>query len=82
MTVEVRNALAAWDPTPLSTTLIFDHPTLDALTDHLMGAWPGLRDGNAAAPAVPDPQAAAVAALSDEEAEAALMAELNRGGQA
>jgi acyl transferase domain-containing protein len=77
MAVEVRNALAALVRRPLPATLLFEHPTLDALTDYL------LRDlAGAVTPTVPGPEpeplrdAAEVGALSEAEAEALLVKEL------
>jgi NADPH:quinone reductase-like Zn-dependent oxidoreductase/short-subunit dehydrogenase len=37
LAVELRNTLAHALARPLPATLLFDHPTLDALTDHLVG---------------------------------------------
>jgi acyl transferase domain-containing protein/NAD(P)-dependent dehydrogenase (short-subunit alcohol dehydrogenase family)/acyl carrier protein len=74
MAVELRNALAAALGKPLPATLLFDFPTLSALGDHLAGLL-GL---NAAAvqQAAEVAQFAAVAQLSDAEAEALLLAEV------
>lgn len=81
MSVELRNTLNRSAPRPLPATLLFDYPTLDALTSFLARSW-GL-DTDGPAPAV-SPIATAQAAaqtaiekLSDDEAEALLLAELN-----
>lgn len=83
MAVELRNALGASLERSLSTTLLFDYPTLDALVDHLLGdlapAETPPQDPTppqASAPTTPSPGAADIAALSEDEAEALLLAEL------
>jgi acyl carrier protein len=83
MAVELRNALGAGLERSLSTTLLFDYPTLDALVDHLLGdlapAETPPQDPTppqASAPTTPSPGAADIAALSEDEAEALLLAEL------
>jgi len=80
MSVELRNDLTRTLGTPLPATLLFDHPTLDALASYVLGAldlWP------ATASAHPNPlshsrtdELADLAELSDEDAEALLLAEL------
>jgi hypothetical protein len=37
LAVELRNTLATALGRALPATLLFDHPTIDALTDHLLG---------------------------------------------
>jgi acyl carrier protein len=84
MAVELRNALAHAFGRPLPVTLLFDHPTLDALATHLTKLL-GLdaeADADVAAPAAAEASAATqaradVQALSDAEAEALLLAELD-----
>ena len=78
MMVELRNAIGTAFDRPLAATVVFDHPTLDALADHLMAVWPGLQEPAEAAPPS-DNAADAVRALSEEQAEAELLAELARG---
>lgn len=79
MAVELRNALGRSTGQTLPATLIFDYPTLDALTDHLLNDV--LKLGEIAAP-TPEPVASQsngtheVASLSDDEAEALLLEEL------
>ena len=78
MAVELRNALGASLGRQLPATLLFDHPTLDALADRVsrdLGLGPGAVAPRAAAqPGSVD--GVAIAAMSDDEAEASLLAEL------
>ena len=71
MAVELRNALARSVGASLPATLLFDHPSLGALTAYLMTTL-GLAASGSAEPSAH----ADVAALSDAEAEAQLLAEL------
>jgi aryl carrier-like protein len=72
MAVEFRNRLAASLEKPLSATLLFDHPTLAALSAFLLPCdAAAVQDGG-------DVHLADVAALSEQEAEDALAAELER----
>jgi acyl carrier protein len=81
MAVELRNGLARDIETRLPATLLFDHPTLDGLAHHLLASVPGLRSEDR-----PGPEAGApphgIASLSEDEAERALLNELEslRGG--
>jgi hypothetical protein len=72
MSVELRNLLAKSLRLPLSSTLVLDYPSLDALCDHLLG------EGFAAGPTHLEVSgdAASIAALSDAEAEVLLRKEL------
>ncbi|MEO8152058.1 MAG: SDR family NAD(P)-dependent oxidoreductase [Rhizobacter sp.] len=82
MAVELRNALAKSFAQPLPATLLFDYPTLDALSASLLRTL-GL-EARVSAPVV-DPSALDTSALdevadmSDEEAEALLLKELAGG---
>lgn len=88
MAVELRNVLTRSLATPLPATLLFDYPSLDALTEFLMAALdlaPAAGVSAAERPAPPTTNAYAdahadahldLAELSDEEAEALLLAEL------
>ncbi|MCP5420382.1 MAG: SDR family NAD(P)-dependent oxidoreductase [Gammaproteobacteria bacterium] len=83
MAVEMRNTLNYMSPHSLPATLLFDYPTLDALATYLAKVW-GLEAEKLSDPldATPSPEAnagAAIIDMSDEEAEAALLAELERG---
>jgi NAD(P)-dependent dehydrogenase (short-subunit alcohol dehydrogenase family) len=80
MAVELRNVLVRSGGVPLSTTLLFDYPTLDALSSCLGRIW-GLDDGGppAVKPEVErtaPPDTRDIADLSEEDAEALLNAEL------
>ncbi len=81
MMVELRNAIGTAFDRPLSATLLFDHPTLDALANHLMVTWPGLQEpSDTATPATAAADAVdAIRTLSEQQAEAELLAELARG---
>jgi len=77
MAIELRNAVAAAWGAALPVTLLFDHPTVRALADHLLAR---LEAGGA--PAGPSSPAMrgldrALAELSDDEAEALLLKELD-----
>jgi len=78
MAVELRNALAKSLAQPLPATLLFDYPTLDALATHLLRAI-GLEAEVVAKSPKEDAALGAVAELSDEEAEALLLRELESG---
>ena len=82
MAVELRNVLTRSLGKSLPATLLFDYPSLDALSEFLLRTF-GLVTA-AAAPAspseAPPPSAgsdSAIASLSDAEAEAMLISELN-----
>jgi len=75
MAVELRNALTRSVCRSLPATLLFDYPTLEKLAEYL------LRVLELAAPAVVavDTAAASLAAMSEAQAEALLLAELQGG---
>jgi acyl transferase domain-containing protein/short-subunit dehydrogenase/acyl carrier protein len=77
MAVELRNALGRDLGLKLPATLIFDYPTLEALTDHLLPLLI-VPDAVAAVPVVAGEDAALadVMALDEDEAEALLLEEL------
>jgi pimaricinolide synthase PimS1 len=72
MAVELRNVLAKSLGLALPPTLALDYPTLDALGAQLLARF---FPGEAGEDAAPD-DAAAIAALSEEDAEAMLLQEL------
>jgi acyl transferase domain-containing protein len=82
MAVELRNTLARALGRPLPATLVFDYPTLDALVTHLARLLdPSARaDRVEVAPLDTSPPAAtdlaAIVGLTDQEAEALLLKEL------
>jgi acyl transferase domain-containing protein/NADPH:quinone reductase-like Zn-dependent oxidoreductase/acyl carrier protein len=75
MAVELRNALTRSIGRPLSATLLFDYPTVAALTTHLMRLL-GLEEPAPVIADAHDTKADALHDLSDEEAEALLLQEL------
>jgi acyl transferase domain-containing protein/threonine dehydrogenase-like Zn-dependent dehydrogenase/acyl carrier protein len=84
MAVELRNALARAFGEALPVTLLFDHPTLQALAQHLSQRF-ALIDVAATPAGAPSSGGAAhadVQSLSDADAEALLLAELNGGASA
>jgi acyl carrier protein len=74
MAVELRNALVATLEKPLSPTLVLDYPTLRTLTDFLLDEMFAEPAGSRAEEKLPDD----IEAISDEEAEALLLEELER----
>jgi len=91
MAVELRNAVGAALGRPQPAALLFDHPTPDSLVEHLLAMVtaaagdrpaPASIDPAAIDPAAIDPAAIDdVADLTEQEAEALLLAELG-GGEA
>jgi hypothetical protein len=78
MAVELRNVLVRAFGKPLSATLVFDHPTLDALATHLMMAWE-LETPESDGAVMPPVDTSDIAHLSPEAAEALLLRELELG---
>jgi len=87
MAVQLRNQLGTGLglDKPLPATLMFDYPTIDALATHLLGRVAPTDTAAPAAAATAAPAtapealgAAAVAAMSDEEIEALLLARLDK----
>jgi acyl carrier protein len=86
MAVEMRNVLTRSVGRSLPATLLFDYPTLDALAGYLMRVLdleaPAAVSTAASAHPATGSAANAMAELSDEEAEAQLLAELDGGAVA
>lgn len=80
MATELRNALVNSTGEILPTTLVFDYPSLDALTDHILNDVLGLSEAATQPSAVPSQSNGIdeLADLSDDEAEALLLEELTR----
>ena len=81
MAVELRNAVARSIGRPLPATLLFDYPTVDAMVGHLMRELSpkGQEDETLAPGRTLSPselQVSAVAGLSEDEAEALLLKEI------
>jgi acyl carrier protein len=87
MAVELRNNLSRQLDCPLTPTLLFDYPTIDALVGHIGvhvfegQAEPAVRRATpASVNGAPDDDLAAIEAMPEAEAEALLMDELKRLG--
>jgi acyl transferase domain-containing protein/NAD(P)-dependent dehydrogenase (short-subunit alcohol dehydrogenase family) len=80
LSVELRNALAASLGRPLNATLLFDYPTVEALARHLAGEVLKCDVDVVARPEANrrENEFEKVRTLSDEEAEASLLRELER----
>ncbi|HEV2147500.1 MAG TPA: acyl carrier protein, partial [Longimicrobiaceae bacterium] len=66
--VEIRNALSAAAGHPLPATLLFDHPTVDALAAFLAREVFGVEPAEGAAPAAAPEDDTLAAALAEVEA--------------
>jgi acyl carrier protein len=75
MAVELRNALTRSTGRSLPVTLLFDYPTLEKLADYLLRVLELEAPPGPAAKSAPS----GLAAMSEEEAEALLLAELQGG---
>jgi aryl carrier-like protein len=82
LAVELRNTIGSGIGRTLPATLLFDHPTLDALTDHLfaeLGGAPADTEAQRAADVAPRPNLVeSIEDLSDEEVERQLAARSKR----
>lgn len=73
--LELRNRLGRLVGTVLPASLLFDHPTVAALTEHLATAYLGLPSGKAALP--PDAMTQAPVSLQEEDLAQASEADLD-----
>lgn len=76
LSIELRNRLGEMVSKSLPATLLFDYPTVSALTGYLVGVL-GLVEEVAQETRRPDKTVAAVVAMTDAEAEAMLLQELS-----
>jgi acyl carrier protein len=86
LAVELRNTLGTALGHTFPATLLFDHPTIDSLADHILesvlGAGPAEGEpGTAAEEAAPASLAASIGELSDEQVEQQLAARAARKGR-
>ena len=79
MAVELRNVLTRSLSTSLPATLLFDYPSLDALASFLTRVLQLMPDST---PTTKRASIDPLASLTDEEAEALLLAELDGGAEA
>jgi acyl carrier protein len=79
MAVELRNALARSLEIALPATMVFDYPSVTALAGYLLVRLDGSGGRPVAAPSLPD-DATSLHALSEDAAEALLLAELDSPG--
>ena len=73
--LELRNRLGRLVGTVLPASLLFDHPTVAALTEHLATAYLGLPSGKA--PLLPDALVQASVSLQEEDLTQASEADLD-----
>jgi NADPH:quinone reductase-like Zn-dependent oxidoreductase/SAM-dependent methyltransferase len=84
MALELRNLLATAAGRDLPSTLLFDYPTLETVTGFLIREMaadlPASTPPVAIAAVAPDPLRAEIESLSEDQAEASLMKELDHAG--
>jgi NAD(P)-dependent dehydrogenase (short-subunit alcohol dehydrogenase family)/acyl carrier protein len=81
MALEMRNGLAQSLALTLSAGLLFNYPTVQELTDHLLALLPVTDESPAKTAVGKNEDLAALDAMSDEEAELLLLEELDGSGR-
>ena len=81
MALELRSELAQSLGLALSAGTLFNYPTVNELTQHLLTLLPAIDDLHVPAPASKGEDFSALDSLTEEEAELLLLQELNGAGR-